>query len=39
MNSQEAVLCRAKREIFGRWDSEPARGEEAGKSQPPRRWA
>jgi hypothetical protein len=29
MNSQEAVLCPAKREIFGRWDPEAARGEEA----------
>jgi hypothetical protein len=48
MNSQEAVLCRAKREIFGRWDPEPARGEEAGEisnaaslgvnALPPPRW-
>jgi hypothetical protein len=30
MNSQEAVLSRAKREIFGRWDPEPARGRRPG---------
>jgi hypothetical protein len=39
MNFQEAVLCRAKREIFGREDPELARGAEARKSQTPRRWA
>ena len=25
MNSQEGVLCRAQREIFGRWDPKPKR--------------
>jgi hypothetical protein len=30
MNSQEAVACRAKEEIFGRWGPEPARGRRPG---------